>query len=263
MGQSPEYSSGVGNSCRALEDHRGGHVDEPLDAVVDRGAEDRVVERVVDLGQRVGSLWKFAMPPTIAARWMTWCSPRSRARLVEVAQVARVDLAPLAHPVRRRALVGDAHLAARSRSRRRTTAAPIVPAPPVTRTRLTIAARASAQRGQLGGVGEHLGGAEAVPRVHDERVGRAQRARWRAASAGAELGVVGRDDDGVGALHGLFEAASATRRRGSWMATSASSRSSRRISLCASESRSSSVSRLKASPSTATLRPRSDRASRA
>ena len=42
---------------------------------------------------------------------------------------------------------------------------------------------------------------------------------------------------------------------GSWIATSASSRSSSRMSLWASESRSSSVSALKASPSTATLRP--------
>ena len=52
------------------------------------------------------------MPPTIAARWMTCEQPRDRlARLVEVAQVAAVDLAALAHPVGRRALVGDADLA--------------------------------------------------------------------------------------------------------------------------------------------------------
>ncbi len=35
---------------------------------------------------------------------------RRRARLLELAQVAGVDLAALAHPLRRRALVGDAHL---------------------------------------------------------------------------------------------------------------------------------------------------------
>ena len=45
---------------------------------------------------------------------------------------------------------------------------------------------------------------------------------------------------------------------GSWTTTSASSRSSSRISLCASESRSSSVSALNASPSTATLRSASE-----
>ena len=44
---------------------------------------------------------------------------------------------------------------------------------------------------------------------------------------------------------------------GSWTTTSASSRSSSRISLCDSESRSSSVSRLNARPSTATRRSRS------
>jgi hypothetical protein len=47
------------------------------------------------------------MPPTIAARWMT-CEQPSTAR--GVAQVAGVHLARLPHPVRRLALVGDAHL---------------------------------------------------------------------------------------------------------------------------------------------------------
>ncbi len=49
------------------------------------------------------------MPPTIAARWMTWVQPRGRgARLGEVAQVARAHLAALAHPLRRLPLVGHA-----------------------------------------------------------------------------------------------------------------------------------------------------------
>ena len=58
-----------------------------------------------------GSLWKFAIPPTIAARWITCVQPAIAVRAsVEVAQVAGVDLAALAHPLRRRALVGDADL---------------------------------------------------------------------------------------------------------------------------------------------------------
>ncbi len=87
-----------------------------------------------------------------------------------------------------------------------------------------------------------------------------RRARRSSASAGgvAELVVVGRHDHHIGVLHGLLEGhgrASAT--WGSCATTSASSRSSSRISLCASESRSSSVSALNARPSTATLRPAS------
>ena len=58
-----------------------------------------------------GSLWKFAIPPTIAARWMTCEQPRIALRASSsVAQVAAMDLAALAHPRRRVALVGDAHL---------------------------------------------------------------------------------------------------------------------------------------------------------
>ena len=49
---------------------------------------------------------------------------------------------------------------------------------------------------------------------------------------------------------------------GSWRETCASSRSSRRISLYESESRASSESRLNVSPSTATLRSRSEPPSR-
>ena len=53
------------------------------------------------------------MPPTIAARWMTCvAAARGGPRLVELAQVARVHLAALAHPARRLALVGHADLEA-------------------------------------------------------------------------------------------------------------------------------------------------------
>ena len=194
------------------------------------------------------------MPPTIAARWMTCEQPlRGRARLVEVAQVAGVDLAALAHPVRRLALVGDADLvvgvaqqAADDGRADRAGAAGDEDA--VHAARDASATRAGQQR-DLVGVREDLRGAPAVPRVDDERVAAAPSAIARSASRRAELGVVGGDDDGVGVER--------PRRRsdcvgvgtcGSWTATSASSRSSRRMSLCDSESRSSSVSALNARP---------------
>ena len=112
---------------------------------------------------------------------MTCVQPARRlARLGEVAQVARVDLAALAHPVRRRALVGDAHLPvgvaqqpAHDRGADRAGAAGDEDAA----HRRATSSGASAT--QLGGVAEHLGGAEAVPRVDDER--RRGRARRRSA----------------------------------------------------------------------------------
>ena len=58
-----------------------------------------------------GSLWKFAIPPTIAARWITCEQPSTAAcALGRVAQVGGVDLAPLAHPQRRPPVVGDPDL---------------------------------------------------------------------------------------------------------------------------------------------------------
>ena len=110
-----------------------------------------------------GSLWKLAIPPTIAARWITCVQPATAARASSsVAQVAGVDLAGLAHPGGRLALVGDAHLPRRVASRRRTTAAPIVPAPPVTSTRLTSGDRALVHGG------EHAPGAGHVPGVDQQ-----------------------------------------------------------------------------------------------
>ncbi len=51
------------------------------------------------------------MPPTIAARWMTCVQPLVAVRACSrIAQIAGVDLAALAHPLRGQALVGDAHL---------------------------------------------------------------------------------------------------------------------------------------------------------
>ena len=70
----------------------------------------------------------------------------------------------------------------------------------------------------------------------------------------AELGVVGGYHDGSAPSTPCSKDAVGVGTWGSWTATSASSRSSRRTSLWASESRSSSVSALKARPSTAILR---------
>src|SRR3954465_7444170 len=82
-----------------------------------------------------GSLWKLPMPPTIAARWMTCVQPRvalrasSRSRRSPwwTSQPSRIHCGASRWSETRTSKSG-------SRSRRRTTAAPMVPAPPVTRT---------------------------------------------------------------------------------------------------------------------------------
>src|SRR3954454_20912823 len=83
-----------------------------------------------------GSLWKFAIPPTIAARWMTCEQPSVAARAsfssrrspVWISQPSRIHCGGSRWSETRTSQAG-------SPSRRRTTAAPIVPAPPVTSTR--------------------------------------------------------------------------------------------------------------------------------
>ena len=115
------------------------------------------------------------------------------------------------------------------------------------------------ERAQLGGVGEDLRGPERVPRVDDERLvgGQSQHGLEGRRRASTRSGWSRRPRRRRRAVRTRGPAwASAT--RGSWTATSASSRSSSRTSLCDSESRSSSVSRLKASPSTATFDSRRD-----
>ena len=99
---------------RALEHHRGGHVNEALHVELQRGADDGVVERVVDLRQRVGELVEVGDPTHDRREVDHVRAPlRGGARLLVVAQVARVHLAALAHPLRREALVGDPHLEVR------------------------------------------------------------------------------------------------------------------------------------------------------
>ena len=83
----------------------------PLDAVVERGADHGVVERVVDLGERVGKLVEVRDAADDRGEVDDVRAAADRlARLGEVAQVAAVDLAALAHPLRGLALVGDADL---------------------------------------------------------------------------------------------------------------------------------------------------------
>ena len=84
-----------------------------------------------------GSLWKFAIPPTIAARWITCEQPSTAAC---AAAAARRSAVWISHPSRihsggrRWSATRTSHrLSERSRL---TTAEPIVPAPPVTSTRL-------------------------------------------------------------------------------------------------------------------------------
>ena len=202
------------------------------------------------------------MPPTIAARWMTCDAALHRlARLDEVAQVAGVDLAALAHPLRRLALVGDADLvvgvaqqAADDRRADRAGAAgdedavhvTVTGAPPARssarsarRRRRRPGRRRSSSRGR-----RRAPRRRPAPRSRAAR--RAAELRWLVATTTASAPATASSSGCVGVAT-----------CGSWTATSASSRSSRRMSLWASESRSSSVSPLKASPRTAILRPSS------
>jgi hypothetical protein len=94
---------------RTLEDHRARDVDEALDGVVERGAEDGVVEAVVHLGQRVRQLVEVADAADDRREVDDVRAALDRlARDAELAQVAAVDLAALAHPLRRLALVAHA-----------------------------------------------------------------------------------------------------------------------------------------------------------
>ena len=159
----------VGNSVRALEDHRARHVDEALDGVVERGAHDRVVERVVDLGQRVGELVEVGDAADDRRQVDDVRAARGRRRAPRRGRAGR-RCGPRSSRASTAAPRAGRRRAPRRRDRassRRTTAAPIVPAPPVTRTRLMWSA---VRTRELGRIGEHLRRAEDVPRVHDQAV---------------------------------------------------------------------------------------------
>ena len=97
-----------------LEHHARGHVREALDVLLDRRTEDGVVERVVDLRQRERELVEVRDPADDRGQMDHVRAAVDRApRLRDVAQVADVDLAALAHPVGRRPLVGHADLPVR------------------------------------------------------------------------------------------------------------------------------------------------------
>ncbi len=102
---------GGGEFGRPLEHHRGGDIGKALDVLLDRGVDDRARERVVDFGQGERELVEVGdtaddrrqMDHVRAAAQ----APRARR---EVAQVTQVELAALAHPLRRLAMVGDPNL---------------------------------------------------------------------------------------------------------------------------------------------------------
>ena len=99
---------------RPLEDHRARDIDEALDVVVERRAGHGVVEAVVDLGEGVGKLVEVRDAPDDRRAVNDMTAPRRRlARVAQVAQIGRVDLTALAHPLRRLALIGDPDLEAR------------------------------------------------------------------------------------------------------------------------------------------------------
>ena len=132
----------------ALEHHARRHVGEALDALLDRCAEDGVVERVVGLRQRERELVEVRDPADDRGQVDDVRAAADRASRLRRRRAGRrcgsrrpraSSPAPAAGRTR----------GSRSRDRRssrRTTAAPIVPAPPVTRTRLTCAARRSRSR---------------------------------------------------------------------------------------------------------------------
>ena len=94
-----------------FEDHRRRHVREALDALVDRGLEDRVVEAAVDLGERERELVEVRDPADDRGQVDDVRAAGHRhMSLFQPAQVAGVDLARLAHPVGRRSLIRYADL---------------------------------------------------------------------------------------------------------------------------------------------------------
>ena len=102
---------GRGEDLGPLEDHRRRHVHQAVHLVVQCRPDDRVVERVVDLGEGVGQLVEVGDPAHDRGQVDHLRAACHRlSRLIEVAQVARVDLAALAHPLGRGPLVGHAHL---------------------------------------------------------------------------------------------------------------------------------------------------------
>src|SRR5918998_1786240 len=107
----PDVLLGRRKLRRALEHHRRGDVDEARHAVVERGLDDRVIQRAVDGRQRVRQAMEVRDPADDRGEVDDVGAARRRlAGLAEVAQVAGVDLAALAHPLWRGALVGHPDL---------------------------------------------------------------------------------------------------------------------------------------------------------
>src|ERR1700722_11012753 len=173
------------------------------------------------------------MPPTIAARWMTSGQPSIAVRAcfswrrspVCTSQPSRIHCGAGRWSETRTSYAGSA-------SSRLTTAAPIVPAPPVTSTRVmglpprgpVSCARKSRmpparaggmlgfcsclrcpQNGQLARIREHLTCPPAVPRVYDQTIGACPRGDGGQRRRFAELVVVGRHDHDIRVQYGLLE----------------------------------------------------------
>ena len=196
-----------------------------------------------------GSLWKLAIPPTIAARWIT---------CVQSLTAARASSASRRSPV---CTSHDSRIqAGASRwSETRTSK----PASPISRRTTARADRAGAAgyedaRPRLDGHARH--GWRTLARRPSRSTGpRAARRRAAAPSRSSNAGVVGGDHDRLGARRARPRAARSRRARAGRGAPRAPARArAAGSSLNESESRRSSESRLKVRPSTATLRSRSE-----
>ena len=195
-----------------------------------------VVERAVDLGQRVGQAVEVrdAADDRRAVDHVRARRRRRRARS-RLAQVAGVDLgrprgsSPAPRAGRRRAPRSPGRA-----SSRRTIACADHAGAAGDEDAAHARSGAVAARAHLARVGEQLPRAPAVPGVDDQAVGRGAATAICASARGvAERAVVGGDDHGIGVAHRVLERARVgVGTSGSCATTSASSRSSSRTSLC-------------------------------
>ena len=96
---------------RALEHHRRGDICEALHTLLDRCVDDRPGERVVDLGQRERELVEVGDPADDRRQVdHVRAAVKRSASEVQLAQITSLDLAALAHPARRDAVIRDSDL---------------------------------------------------------------------------------------------------------------------------------------------------------
>ena len=175
---------GGGKHRGALEHHRRRHVHQALDPLARAPPGRRRCRAPWFTSSSVyGSLWKFAMPPTIAARCTTCEQPVDACARAGVRRSPR-HLARLRIQSGAVALIGDADVPAAPRAAGARPRAPIVPAPPVTRTRLSSRPRVA------GDARTPEPRAGDVPRVHEQRApgsrgSRPSKAEWFVATTTA------------------------------------------------------------------------------